>query len=291
MNPASRERTLMTERIETFTHGDLSFPARDSGPIDGTPVLLLHGWPQDGESWAGVAKLLNQAGYRTFAPDLRGISTTANPSGRAAYRGSVLRTDVAAMVDQIGQPVHLVGHDWGAALAWNVASHHPELLRSLSAVSVPHPAAFVKALATSRQGLASWYMYFFQLPLLPELVLGSRRFMTTSLMATGQARDAADRDARRNSRRQTRRGGLNWYRGAFLEPFDAGAPTSVPVLQVWSTGDKAILRTSVEAGRKYATGPYRLTVLDGVSHWIPDEAPEALAADLLSHLTEVDRTW
>lgn len=279
----------MTGRIDSFTNGDLRFPARDSGPIDGLPVLLLHGWPQDGESWSGVTAPLNEAGYRTFAPDLRGITPTASPARRSAYRGSVLRTDIAAMVEQIGQPVHLVGHDWGAALAWNVAAHQPDLLRSLCAVSVPHPAAFVRSMATSTQGLASWYMYFFQLPWLPEIVLGSQRFMTTSLMGTGQTRDSAERDARRNGVRRLRRGGLNWYRGAVLEPFDLGSATPVPVLQVWSDGDKAVLRGSIERTEAYAAGHYRLSVFEGVSHWIPDEAPDRLAAELLTHLTEVDR--
>lgn len=280
----------MTTRIDSFTNGDLRFPARDSGPLDGIPVLLLHGWPQDGESWAGVTARLNQAGYRTFAPDLRGISPTASPARRSAYRGSLLRTDIAAMVEQIGQPVHLAGHDWGAALAWTVASDQPEIIRSLSAVSVPHPAAFLRSMATSTQGLASWYMYFFQLPWLPELVLGSRRFMTASLVSTGQSRESADRDARRNGVRGLRRGGLNWYRGAVMEPFDAGSPTPVSVLQVWSDGDKAVLRGSIERTEAYASGPYRLSILEGISHWIPDEAPERLATELLTHFAEVDRT-
>ncbi|BBH15718.1 alpha/beta hydrolase [Nocardioides baekrokdamisoli] len=276
-------------RIDTFTNGSLRFPARDSGPLDGVPVLLLHGWPQDGESWAEVAARLNEAGYRTLAPDLRGVTPTASPAGRSAYRGSALRTDVAAMVDQIGQPVHLVGHDWGAALAWNVACHQPELVRSLNAVSVPHPGAFIRSMATSTQGLASWYMYVFQLPWLPELVLGSQRFMTASLMGTGQSREAAARDARRNGVRGLRRGGLNWYRGAVLEPRDLGSPTSVPVLQVWSDGDKAVMRGSIERSAAYATGPYRLSVFEGVSHWIPDEVPDRLAAELVSHFEEVDQ--
>lgn len=278
----------MTTRIDAFTNGDLRFPARDTGPLDGTPVLLLHGWPQDGQSWAGVVERLNEAGYRTFAPDLRGVTPTASPARRRAYKGSVLRTDVAAMVDQIGQPVHLVGHDWGAGLAWNVAAHQPDLLRSLSAVSVPHPAAFVRSMATSAQGLASWYMYLFQFPWLPELVLGSRRFMTSALMNTGQSRESADRDARRNGVRALRRGGVNWYRGAVLEPRDLGSTTSVPVLQVWSDGDKAVLRGTIERGAAYATGTYRLSVFEGVSHWIPDEVPDRLADELVSHFTEVD---
>jgi pimeloyl-ACP methyl ester carboxylesterase len=274
----------MNTRITEFHNGELSFPVRDSGPLEGEPVLLLHGWPQDGSSWEPVAAHLNEAGYRTFAPTLRGVTPGANPRRRGTFRSSELRSDVAAMIAAIGGPVHLVGHDWGAALAWGVATHRPELLRSLTAVSVPHPAAFLRSLYTSPQGLSSWYMYFFQLPVLPELVLGSSWFMTRSLMTTGQARGAARRDARRNGTHALRRGGLNWYRGAVLEPRDHGAPTPVPVLQVWSDGDTAILRHGIERTHAYAAGDYRLSVLEGVSHWIPDEAPERLADEIIRHL-------
>lgn len=270
--------------METFRNGDLTFPAREAGPRDGAPVLLLHGWPQDGSSWGQVAPLLHAEGYRTYAPDLRGVSGGARPKGRYGYRLSALRSDVAAMVEQIGEPVHLVGHDWGAALAWNVASHSPELLRTLTAVSVPHPAAFGRALLTSRQGLSSWYMYAFQLPVLPELALGRTALMTRVLEKTGQGSSYAARDAAGNADGARRRGGLNWYRGMVFEPFDAGAPVPVPVLQVWSDGDVAVRRSGIDRTREHAAGEYRLAVLDGVSHWVPDEAPDRLVAEMLPHL-------
>lgn len=278
----------MSKRISFFTQGDLRFPVKDSGPLDGPPVLLLHGWPQDGSSWRAVAAKLNEAGYRTFAPTLRGGSVGASPRARAAYRGSELRRDVAAMVAQIGGPVHLVGHDWGAALAWNVATHDPDLLLSLTAVSVPHPATFLKSLVTSAQGLSSWYMYLFQLPVIPELVLGSRPVMTRALVGTGQSETAAHRDVERSRTWPVRRGGLNWYRGAVLEPFDPGTPTPVPVLQVWSDGDKAIRRHCIDRAGHHAAGEYRLVVLHGVSHWIPDEAPDLLAQELIAHVQQAE---
>lgn len=271
-------------RLLEVANGELRFPVLDSGPADGEPVLLLHGWPQDGTSWRQVAEQLNAAGYRTYAPTLRGASPTANPARRSAYRASELRSDVAAMVEAIGSPVHLVGHDWGAALAWGVASHQPELLRTLTAVSVPHPAAFLRSLVTSRQALASWYMYAFQVPVLPELLLGSRAFMTRALLGTGQQRRYAERDVSRNADRALRRGGLHWYRGAVLEPRGHGRPTPVPVLQVWSDGDTAIRRPSIDRTAAHAAGSYELAVLQGVSHWIPDQAPAELAALVVAHL-------
>ncbi len=271
-------------RITELTHGPLRFPVRDIGPLDGEPVLLLHGWPQDGTSWREVADRLDAAGLRTFAPTLRGGTPTASPRGRGSYRGTRLRGDVRAMIEQIGAPVHLVGHDWGASLAWQVACHEPELVRSLTAVSVPHPSAFLRSFATSGQALSSWYMFAFQVPVVPELLLGSRRLMTRALLGTGQSPAAAERDVHRNQDRRLRRGGLNWYRGAFLEPFDDSAPTPVPVLQVWSDGDSAVRRASIDRTHRYAAGSFRLEVLEGVSHWIPDEAPQRLADLIHEHV-------
>ncbi|GAB3209453.1 alpha/beta fold hydrolase [Nocardia tengchongensis] len=270
-------------RITSFRRDGLVFPVIDSGPISGEPVLLLHGWPQDSRSWREVAELLNQAGYRTFAPDQRGASATASPRLRWQYRLGELAADVLAMIDQIGRPVHLVGHDWGSAAAWAAAIEGPDRLLSLTALSVPHPGAFARAILTSRQGLASWYMYFFQLPVVPELLLRTELF-TRLLRGTGQSAQVARRDSARMRDRAIARGGLHWYRGMpFSSPRLLSGRVSVPTLQVWSDGDTAVLDSGIKLTRRYADGPYRLEVLPGVSHWIPDEAPEALTRLLVEH--------
>ena len=274
-----------TTRLAAFTNGDLRFPARDDGPLDGEPVLLLHGWPQDGDSWDNVVALLHAAGFRTFAPSLRGRADTARPKRRSAYTLPKLRADVRAMVEQIGQPVHLVGHDWGAALAWSIATHEPDLLRTLTAVSVPHPASFLKSMVTSRQGWKSWYMYFFQLPVLPELAISRPAVLGQALRQSGLTARQATRDAERNASYAGARGGLNWYRGAALAPFDGGRPTPVPVLQIWSDGDIAVTDVGIHRTHEHAAGDYRLVTFEGVSHWIPDEVPERLAGELVAHFT------
>ncbi|TAM84519.1 MAG: alpha/beta fold hydrolase [Jatrophihabitans sp.] len=272
------------DRVAAFTRADLTFPTEDTGPIDGEPVLLLHGWPQDGRSWDRVTPALTAAGYRSFAPTLRGATPGANPRPRRAYRGPELLGDVAAMIERIGAPVHLVGHDWGAALAWTVAVRRPDLVTTLTAVSVPHPAAFLNALRRPAQLRRSWYMAFFQLPVVPELALAADGVRRRVLRASGQSSAAARRDAGRLDSYALRRGGFNWYRGALLSaPRDLG-PATVPVLQVWSDGDVAVGRASIEASRAYARGGYRLVVLEGVSHWIPDVAADRLSDALLAHL-------
>ncbi len=281
--PEPGDRASDTGRITAFHRDGLMFPVRDSGPIAGEPVLLLHGWPQDSRSWTTVAKLLNQAGYRTFSPDLRGASPTAAPRWRWAYRLDELAADVVAMIDRIGRPTHVVGHDWGAAAAWAAAISRPDRLLSLSALSVPHPGAFTRAMLTSRQGLASWYMYVFQLPVIPELAVRTELFQQF-LRRTGLSVQVARREGDRLRDRVIARGGLHWYRGMpFSSPRLLRGRVTVPVLQVWSDGDTAVLATGVKLTKQYVDAPFRLEVLPGVSHWIPDEAPEPLSRLLVEH--------
>ena len=158
-------------RISLFTRDALTFDVTDTGPLDGDPVVLLHGFPQTSTSWARVTPLLNAEGFRTLAPDLRGYSPRARPRGRRSYRTGELVEDVTALLRLVGAPVHLVGHDWGAMLSWGTAIAHPDLVRTHTSVSVPHPAAFVRSMTSSPQLLHSWYMGFFQLPYVPELAL------------------------------------------------------------------------------------------------------------------------
>lgn len=275
-------------RITSFTRDGLVFDVRDEGPVDGTPVLLLHGFPQDSRSWARVSPLLHARGYRTLAPDQRGYSPRARPRPRRAYRGSELTGDVVELIETAGLgPVHLVGHDWGAAVAWDVAAQRPDLLRTLTALSVPHPAAFLRAMVTSSQGLKSWYIYFFQLPWLPERQLTSQQSWRRALRSTGLSRDAAARDAALMSDRDTARAALNWYRAIiFSNPRSTGAKVSVPTLHVWSDRDAAVGPNGSALTPRFVTGPYTFEVLEGVSHWIPDEAPDQLDALLARHLEQ-----
>ncbi|MGW0019464.1 alpha/beta fold hydrolase [Rhodococcus sp. NPDC003382] len=275
----------MPERIESFSRAGLTFDVRDQGPLDGEPIVLLHGFPQDARSWDGVAPLLHARGYRTIAPDQRGYSPDARPRRRRDYRQSELVADTAALIDRIGRPVHVVGHDWGAVVAWATAARHPHLVRSLTAVSVPHPAAFVRALGTSLQLFRSWYMLFYQLPWLPERLFADEKTARRVLRRSGQPANAAARDAARLADRAAVRGGLNWYRALSVwSPREAVGRVPVPTLMVWSDGDFAIGRSGPAASGRWVTGPFRFETLPGVSHWIPDEAPEALAELVVEHL-------
>ncbi len=275
-------------RIDTFDRDKLSFSVADRGPEDGAPVVLLHGFPQNSSSWDRVAATLNQAGYRTLAPDQRGYCPQATPTGRYNYRISELVADVVELIDQAALgPVHLVGHDWGAGVAWAVAATHPQLLRSLTAVSVPHPAAFALSMLSSNQILQSYYMLMFQLPWFPELLMRKENgFFYQMLKRSGQSPAAAHRDIQMLQEGDTATGAVNYYRA--LPYAIALAPAlrrriSVPTLQVWSDGDTAVGRKGHELSRRFVTGPWQLVVLKGVSHWIPEECPERLAELIHTH--------
>jgi pimeloyl-ACP methyl ester carboxylesterase len=266
------------------SRGELAFNVTEAGPPDGQPVLLLHGFPQHSESWDALVPHLTAAGYRTVAMDQRGYSPGARPVGRGAYRIGELVADAAAVIDRCADgSAHVVGHDWGAAVAWALAAAEPDKVRSLTAISVPHPGAFLRAMVTSTQGLKSWYMYFFQLPWLPERLL--RGQLARVLVRSGQSREHAERDAAGFTGPGALTAALNWYRAMpLLDPRRANDPVRRPTLLVWSDGDIAIGRTGVDLTPKYVQGPYRLETLHGVSHWIPDEAPDALAELLVPHL-------
>ncbi|OLB82751.1 MAG: hypothetical protein AUI14_00095 [Actinobacteria bacterium 13_2_20CM_2_71_6] len=262
--------------METFTNDGLRFEVSDDGPADGPLVILLHGFPEDRLSWSGVTPTLAAAGCRTLAPDQRGYAPGARPRDHREYTVEKLAGDVLALADEVGaQRFDLVGHDWGGALAWYVAAYHPDRVRSLTALSVPHAGAVQQAFTRSTQALHLLYIPFFRLPWIPERVmgLGHGKLMRRGLLRTGLDGEHAERFARRAIQRDDLTGPLNWYRAL---PAGGGLrlpPVKVPTLFVWSDRDRFVTRAAAERCGQWVTGPYRYHVLTGVSHWIPEEAP------------------
>jgi pimeloyl-ACP methyl ester carboxylesterase len=278
---------MAAERISSYTRDTLTFEVRDQGPLHGDVVVLLHGFPQLNSSWDQVIPLLHTRGLRTLAPNQRGYSPDARPHGRRPYKISELVKDVLALADLTGAPVHLVGHDWGAAVAWATAMLAPEKVRTLTAVSVPHPGAFMAAMPRG-QALDSWYMAVFNLPWLPERVLSNPRIggwflrrggMTTAMVADFQ-RGIVEAGALP--------GGLGWYRAmALSNPRLFGTHVRVPTTYVWSDGDAFLGRAGAQLCQHYVDAPYTFEVIEGASHWIPDERPEELASLILARITSV----
>ncbi|MCW2791440.1 MAG: alpha/beta hydrolase fold protein [Nocardioides sp.] len=276
-------------RITSYTREGLTFDVRDEGPLDGTPVVLLHGFPERSTSWREVAPLLHEHGIRTFAPDQRGYSPGARPRRRRDYRLPHLVDDVAALIERIGGPVHLVGHDWGAVVGWALAAQRPELLHSWTAVSVPHPMAFLRAGVTSRQGLRSWYIGFFQLPRLAEI--SARRPggpFEQALVRSGMTEDDVARFRAEMLDDGALPGALGWYRAIPLVDLrHAQFRVEVPTTFVWSDGDVAVDRSGAERTGRFCDGPYSFVPLTGVSHWIPTQAPGPLADAVLARIASV----
>ena len=266
--------------------GDLVFEARAEGPAEGELVLLLHGFPQTSLSWRNQLGALAAAGYQAVAPDQRGYSPGARPADVGEYRVERLVGDVLGFADALGaQRFHLVGHDWGGALAWQVAGRHPDRLRTVTSVSTPHPGAFRRSIQDGEQRDKSSYILFFRSPEAEPFFLDNDAAGLRGLYsASGLSDDAIEEYVRVLTQPGAMTAALNWYRAADLGLVEGLGPITTPTMYVWSTYDPALGREAAEATAAQVEGPYRFEVLEGVSHWIAEEAPDALNALLLEHL-------
>jgi pimeloyl-ACP methyl ester carboxylesterase len=259
-------------------------------------ALCLHGFPESRFSWRFQLPLLSQMGYRAWAPDLRGYGETEpKPQAVSAYAIERLMEDVAALIDASGaKEVTLIGHDWGAGLAWTFAANRVRSLERLVVMNVPHPAVFAERLRRSpRQMLRSWYMVFFQIPGLPERLNTARDARLIRQAFVGMAIDKSrfpaavlDRYALDAQRPGAMTGMVNWYRAAARHPGKLAGPwprIETPTLIVWGEADAALGLELLDGTERHVRD---LTVrrLPGVSHWVQQEAPEAVNAILADWL-------
>ncbi|MDH6462360.1 pimeloyl-ACP methyl ester carboxylesterase [Micromonospora sp. A200] len=266
---------------------ELTFEVRTGGPEGGEPVLLLHGFPQHGGEWDDVVPALHAAGLRTYAPDQRGYSPGARPAEVAAYRLPELVEDAVALLDALGvEAAHVVGHDWGAVVAWGLAAGHPERVRTLTAVSVPHPAAMAHALANDpgQKARSSYMLLFRQAGKAEKVLLAVQATALRRMLSRLGDAERVARYAEPMREPGALTGALNWYRAMSLADLARIGPVAVPTTFVWSDKDVAIGRPAAEACAAQVTGPYRFVALPGVTHWIPDEAPAPLAEAILNRV-------
>ncbi|MGQ7297100.1 alpha/beta fold hydrolase [Quadrisphaera sp. KR29] len=271
--------------MEGYTRGGLHFDVTDLGPdLPGTPVALcLHGFPQDRTAFDGVAHRLAARGVRVLAPDQRGCSPRARPRGRRPYVLSELVADAVALLDAAGvQRAHVIGHDWGGVVAWALAAWHPERVASLTALSQAHPAAMGRAVLGSSQGLRSWYVGAFQVPLLPELVLLRGGALGRLLERTGLPAELARGYAERAARGGRLAAGIAWYRALPLGRRPVG-PVSAPVTYLHGWQDPFYSPASVLGTAEHVRGPYRRRTLD-TGHWVPELEPDAVVAAVLEQV-------
>jgi pimeloyl-ACP methyl ester carboxylesterase len=285
--------------LERFERDGLVFDVRDGGPRDGAAVVLLHGFPQDSTAWSTVEPLLHAAGLRTLAPDQRGYSPGARPSGRSAYALREISADVVALLDAAGvQQAHVVGHDWGGAVVWDVTERHPDRFLSAVPVSTPHPAAFAYAFTHSLQALRSTYMALFQVPVLAEVVVAPG--LEPALRSSGLPAERARHYAGRMREPGALTGAIGWYRAAGLGlargllPRPArpvsGAPSVSPgerprwrgpTTYLWGRHDPALGRAGAEHTAAFVRGDYRFVEVDG-GHWLPETRPDEVAAEIVA---------
>lgn len=276
----------MGERITEYRNGDYVFDVIDAGPIDGTPIVLLHGFPQRATAWDLVTPLLHARGYRTLAPDQRGYSPRARPTRRRDYVLGGLVADALALFDAIGDgPVHLVGHDWGAIVAWGIAAHHRDRVATLTTLSVPHPAAFRAAMPRG-QLLRSWYIGMFQLPKIPEVFLTKSFESPKARARIGLPERYADTLIDDIVASGALTGALNWYRAVpFWPTADRRIGTiTVPTTHLWSDGDFALSRFGAQRTGRWVDAPYEFRIITGANHWLPETRPDEVADAILARV-------
>jgi pimeloyl-ACP methyl ester carboxylesterase len=267
----------------------MTFQVLVDGPEHGEPVVLLHGFPQSAREWDAQLPALAAAGFRAIAPDQRGYSPGARPTEIDAYARDELVDDVLAIADALGiERFHVVGHDWGGFVAWSLAWARPERVRTLTAVSVPHPAAFAAAYEVdAEQQAKSVYLDWFRADgHEPEatMLAGDAAGLRAAFEGAVPA-ESVDAYVEQHREPGALTAALAWYRamvpGSFVGTLGS---VQVPTLYVWSDADIALGRVAAERTGDHVTGPYRFEVLRGVTHWIPEQAPDELNRLLLEHL-------
>jgi pimeloyl-ACP methyl ester carboxylesterase len=272
----------------SFNNGDVGLHAVAAGPEDGRVVILLHGFPEFWYSWHKQIEPLAAAGFRVIVPDQRGYNLSSKPAGVASYAFSELVSDVIAIADQLGQKtIFLAGHDWGAAVAWSTALLHPQRIAKLAVLNVPHPSVMRKFLSTRpRQFLRSWYMFFFQLPWLPEALfsafnfrVGARSLLRSSRPGTFSAEDLAQYRAAW-SQPGSLTAMINWYRALFRTRIKfQNKIVRVPTRILWGERDDFLLTEMAHESLRYCTNAELFTFANA-THWLQHEEP-ARVSDLL----------
>ncbi|WP_344203316.1 alpha/beta hydrolase [Aeromicrobium alkaliterrae] len=273
-------------RRSVVSTGDLTFDTVQTGDTSGTPVILLHGFPATSATWAEVLPALGEAGCWAVAPDQRGYSPGARPTDTEDYATDRLAADVIGLADALGiDTFHLVGHDWGASVAWVVAATRPDRVRSLTAVSVPHLGAYGRAVREDpeQRAMSAYYAEFRRTPDMAEVLLAddARRLrevygdlpaghVETYLQHLGEpgALDAA----------------LQWYR-AMGSDLSTLPHVTVPTTFVWSDADAFIGPVAAAGCPEFVDGPFRYVELTGVSHWVPETRPHVVATEVLRHVS------
>lgn len=283
----------LLEHLQFETSG-VRLHAVAAGPANGPVVVLLHGFPEFWKGWSPQIGPLAEAGFRVIVPDQRGYHLSDKPSKVADYRLERLGEDVTGMLDHLGvREACIAGHDFGATVTWWLLVSRPERFRAAAILNVPHPLVMQRKLQTSfAQMRRSWYMFFFQLPALPEWWFARNRFGTgTRLLCASSRAGTFGPDDLEDYRRAWSvpgavRSMIHWYRAAFRHGLPRRSATQwrvrVPVLVLWGEEDRFLGREMAAESLAWCEDG-RCVTFPGVSHWIQHEAPEPVAEALVAH--------
>ncbi|MEZ4487760.1 MAG: alpha/beta hydrolase [Cyanobacteriota/Melainabacteria group bacterium] len=273
-------------QFEKISTNGVSLHTALAGPEDGPLVILLHGFPEAWFCWRHQIEYLAAQGYRVAVPDQRGYNLSDKPEGVEAYKLSILAQDILGLADALGhEQFYLAGHDWGAAVAWYLGIEHPQRLKALSILNVPHPQIFRRHLKSSfKQRMRSWYILFFQLPVVPEALF--KAFNSKIVLQNMQHLDDEEKEqylaAWSDPKAIT--GMLNWYRAIVRHPPSLPRPATVnvPTLVIWGKQDRYLsVRMAQPSADMCKDG--RLVILDNATHWVTQDEPEKVGALLLEH--------
>lgn len=258
-----------------------------AGPKDGDPVVLLHGFPQFADVWTQLLLTLGSSGFRAIAPDQRGYSANARPADIESYRVAELTSDVIGLADAFKwTSFHLIGHDWGGFIAWQLAADHPDRIRSLVVLSTAHVDALLDAVASDPdQKVRSQYIHLFKMPgqVAEAMLLENDAARLRAVYQGKLSEDQISANVQRLSEPGVLTAALNWYRALDLDA--RIGPIRVSTLYIWGDQDIALGRTAAETTQRYVMGQYHFEVLPGFSHWLQDEASEAIGNLITKHLS------
>jgi epoxide hydrolase 4 len=269
----------------------------EAGPASGPAVVLLHGFPDFWYSWRHQIPALAAAGFRAIAPDMRGYNLSSKPAEVAAYEPRRLAADIRDLIRERGlERACVAGHDWGAAVAWVLAMAHPEVVERLAILNVPHPRRMLRALRRPGPQLAkSWYMFFFQLPWLPERAVRAGDWRGFRYGFEHDARPGAftSEDIERYREAWSQPGAatatINYYRASMRRPGAArrGAlgPVTAPTLVIWGERDRYLSAELAEPSRADVPGLTRVVRMPEASHWVQHDEPDRVSELLIEHFT------
>ncbi|MGH2879468.1 MAG: alpha/beta fold hydrolase [Solirubrobacteraceae bacterium] len=285
---STTEAALRHGEVEVGGGTRLHYVEAGSGPL----VVLLHGFPEFWYSWRHQIEPIAAAGYRVVAPDMRGYNTSSRPQDWRQYQVELLAGDIAGLVTALGEDqCFLVGHDWGAAVAYGVAMYQPQVVKRLAILNVPHPVRMLEGFRTLRQLRKSWYMFFFQIPRLPERLIARDDFSFAKRSLRSDSKDAfTDEDLERYVEAWSQPGALtgmiNYYRAALRRsprnPEARLARIECPTLVIWGLRDRHLGSELADPPRKWVPNA-RLEQIEDATHWVQHDAPERVNELLIDH--------